>query len=135
MGDVLSVFSGLCAGVVTGGALCAFYIALGVLSKFAISLDIRFNVRWAGAATAAGSIAGTAFTLFDMRIPGGPPLAGAFGLFAGMYVGVFIACFAEVTNMMPVLKRFMSVRIFIVLVLCAFAAGKLAGSLMWLIGG
>ncbi len=136
MGDVLSGFTGLCAGVVSGSALCAFYIALGVLSKSAISLRISWDVKWTAAATALGGVAGTAFTLFDMRIPVGQVAAGLFGLLSGVYVGIFIACLAEVTNMMPMLKKYAMIRTFTVLALLAFAAGKMAGSLVyWLFGG
>lgn len=135
MGDLLSGFTGLCAGLVSGGALCAFYVALGILSKSAISLGIGRRVKWTAAAAAAGGLAGTALTLFGLRITAGPLLAGIFGAFSGIYVGIFIACLAEVTSIIPMLKRFAPTRA-IVYALFAFAAGKLAGSLVyWLFGG
>lgn len=133
MGSILSAFTGLCAGVVSGGALCTFYIALGVLSKSAISLRISWDVKGVAAATALGAVTGTVFTLFDIYTRAGPVWAGVFGIFAGIYVGIFVACLAEVANMIPALKKYAGLRTGIKIVLLAFAAGKIAGSLyFWL---
>lgn len=134
MGEVLAAFTALCAGLVSGGALCALYIALGVFTHPAMRLGLRTR-RMAGAiAAAAGAAAGAVVTLYDVRLPAGGFFAGAAGLFAGIYTGILIACLAEVADSIPLLRRFgLPVR-GIVWVLAAFAAGKLAGSLVyWLI--
>jgi stage V sporulation protein AB len=133
MGEALAGFTGLCAGLVSGAALCALYIALGVFTWPAMRLGLRPG-RIAGTAAAAGAAAGTAVTLFDVRLPIGGFFAGAAGLLAGVYTGILIACLAEVADSIPLVRRFgVPVRL-IAGILLAFAAGKLVGSLIyWLI--
>ncbi len=133
MGDLLAGFTALCAGLVSGAALCALYIALGVFTRPAKRLGLRPG-RLSASAAAAGSAAGATVTLYNVRFPIGGAFAGAAGLFAGIYTGILIACLAEVADSIPLLRRFgVSARL-TAAILFAFAAGKLLGSLVyWLI--
>ena len=134
MGELLAALTALSAGLVSGAALCALYIALGVFTRPAMRLGLRPG-RMAGATAAAvGAAAGAVVTLYDVRLPMGSFFAGAAGLFAGIYTGVLIACLAEVADSIPLLRRFgLPVR-YIAWILAAFATGKLFGSLAyWLI--
>jgi len=135
MGDLLSGLTGLSAGIVTGTALSAFYIALGVFSKSATSLGLRNTSLLMSASTAAGGLTGAAITLFDVRLPIGKTLASLFGLFSGVYVGIVIACLAEVADAIPVVKNFGLTRKAIALILLAFVLGKTVGSLIYWLSG
>ena len=135
MASIIAGLTGLCAGIVAGSALCAFYVALGVFSKAAISLGIGHSRAMAVSST-GGILLGTIITLYDVCVPLGLFWAGLFGLSAGIFVGIFIACLAEVINAIPVLKNFGLANTAISGVLAAFVAGKLIGSLIyWLAGG
>lgn len=115
--------------------MCAFYVALGVFSKSAISLGIGHSRAMALSST-FGILLGSIITLYDTNVLLGAFWSGFFGLSAGIFVGIFIACLAEVINAIPVLKNFGLVNATISGVLAAFAAGKLIGSLIyWLAGG
>ena len=133
MAELLAGFTALCAGLVSGAALCALYIALGVFTRPAMRLGLRPG-RMSGSAAAAGAAAGAIVTLYDVSWPIGGFFASAAGLFAGVYTGILIACLAEVADSIPLLRRFgVSVRL-TAYILLAFAAGKLLGSLVyWLI--
>jgi stage V sporulation protein AB len=135
MGDLLSVITGLCAGIVSGTALCAFYVALGVFSKSTASIGIQSTGLLMSASTAAGGLMGTAITLFGVKLPIGEAFALLFGLFGGVYVGIVIACLAEVTDAIPVVKSFGLTRWAIALILLAFVLGKTVGSLIYWLSG
>ncbi|MDD5017762.1 MAG: stage V sporulation protein AB [Eubacteriales bacterium] len=131
MGSFLSGLTGLSAGLISGAALCAFYIALGVFSKSAISLGVKNTGKAIAVCSAAGSVAGTLITLFDVHLKMSCYWPGVFGLFAGVYVGIFIACLAEVTNSVPVIRNLGISGKYITLILTVFVAGKLAGSILY----
>jgi len=135
MGNLLSGITGLSAGIVTGTALCAFYIALGVFSKSSVSLGLRNTGLLMSASTAAGGLTGAVITLFDVRLPIGEAFASLIGLFSGLYVGVVIACLAEVADTIPVIKNFGLSRQAIAFLLLAFVLGKTVGSLIYWLSG
>lgn len=135
MGDFLSGFTGLCAGLISGSAVCAFYIALGVFSKTAISLGLDNVGKLVVICSGVGSVFGTIITVFNANIQVGSFWSCIFGLFAGIYVGIFIACLTEVTKSIPVVKDYGISKNYIVLILFAFAIGKLAGSIIYWISG
>lgn len=135
MGDFLSGFTGLCAGIVAGSALCAFYIALGVFAKSAQSIGIYHVGQTPILSSAAGCIAGTIITIFDVYLYAGTPFAGVFGLFAGIYIGIFIGCLADVVSSIPVIKNYGISASFIALILIVFVVGKLIGSVIYWISG
>ena len=135
MDDLLSGITGFSAGIVTGTALCAFYIALGVFSKSAASLGLQNTGLLMPANTAAGGLTGAVITLFNFRLPAGEAYAMLFGLFSGVYVGIVIACLAEVTDAIPVVKNFGLMRQAIAFLLLAFVLGKTVGSLIYWLSG
>ncbi len=135
MDSVLSAVTGLSAGIVTGAALCAFYIALGVFSKSLQSLSVGIRAIMLAASSGAGVVLGTLITLFDLRIPAGIAGAAVFGLFGGAYVGFVIACLAEITDAIPVIKNYGLTKRIIVVVLMGFVLGKTTGSLVYWLSG
>lgn len=135
MGDFLSALSGLCAGLVTGSTVCAFFVALGIFSKLAICLHHKTTGVGMAFSSAAGSIVGTLATVFRVYTSAGKEAAGLFGLLSGFYIGIFIACLAEVANLLPVLKNNGLTERIISFVLLGFVLGKLAGSLVYWISG
>lgn len=135
MGDILSAITGLCAGVVSGTALCAFYVALGVFSKTAQSLNMKNAGNVMVASAAVGGLLGTAITLFDFKILIGEAFGAVFGIFGGIYVGIVIACLAEVTDAIPMIKNYGLSRRVIVVLLSGFVLGKTAGALVYWLSG
>ena len=135
MGSILSGLTGLSAGLVSGAALCAFYIALGVFSKSAISLGMRRIETTMAICSAAGGVAGTVITIFEISLRTSGYWSAVFGLFAGIYIGIFIACLAEVTNTIPVIKNYGISKKYIILIMLVFVAGKMIGSVIYWISG
>ncbi len=131
MGDFLAALTGLCAGLVIGGTVSAFFVMLGVFSKTMLALRHSTTGMAMAASAAAGAIVGTLATVFRVSFSAGKIAAALFGLLSGVYVGVFIACLAEVANMIPLLKKYGFTQIIIIVVLFWFMLGKLAGSLVY----
>lgn len=135
MSNFLSGFAGLCAGIVTGSALCAFYIALGVFSKSLISMGLNRAKKEIAVSNAAGGIFGTIITIFSVNIEVNTFWAALFGLFAGIFVGIFIACLVDVVNTIPVVKNLGIPNNYMVFIFLAIVLGKLTGSLIYWITG
>lgn len=135
MVNVLPAFTGLCAGLVSGASLCAFYIALGVFSKSAQSLGIEKAGVLMAVFSAMGVMLGTLITIFGLILTIGAAGAAVFGLFGGFYVGIVIACLAEVTDAIPVVKNFGLTKRVIVFILLGFVLGKAAGSIIYWLSG
>ena len=135
MGDLLSAVTGLCAGIVSGTALCAFYIALGVFTKSAQCLNIKNTGTMMAVSAASGGLLGTAITIFGLKIIIGKAFGAVFGLCGGIYVGVLIACLAEVTDAIPVIKNYGLTKRIIVVLLTGFVLGKTLGALVYWLSG
>ncbi|MFA5675995.1 MAG: stage V sporulation protein AB [Christensenellales bacterium] len=131
MSDFLAALTGLCTGLVIGGTVSAFFVLLGVFSKTMLALRHKTAGTAMSAGAAAGGVAGTLITIFPVTLSVGGFAAALFGLFSGVYVGIFIACLAEVANMIPLLKKSGFTQILIIVVLLWFMLGKLAGSLVY----
>ena len=84
---------------------------------------------------ASGGILGTAITIFGLKIQIGAAFSSVFGLLGGIYIGIVIACLAEVTDVIPVIKNFGFSRTAIVVLLTGFVLGKMAGSLVYWLSG
>jgi stage V sporulation protein AB len=135
MDDVLSAITGLCSGIVSGTALCAFYVALGVFSKSALSLNVKKAGTLMAVGAASGGLLGTAITIFGLKLIIGKAFGIMFGLFGGVYVGILIACLAEVTDAIPVIKNFGLSRRIIIVLLTGFVLGKTTGALIYWLSG
>ena len=135
MGDILAAVVGLCAGIVSGTALCAFYVALGVFSKSAQCLGLKNAGLAMSVSAAAGGLLGTAITIFGLRLVIGKAYGVVFGLFGGVYVGILIACLAEVTDAIPVVKNYGLTRKVIVFLLTGFMLGKTVGAFVYWLSG
>ena len=130
MGSILSALTGLSGGIIVGSALCAFYIALGVFSKLAHNYP-----AWMRKSIQLSAFLGVAYGitqyLFEWEIPLGVPLEIIFGLCSGLFLGIYIALLAEVVHTIPFMRRLKMTKKLISIVLIAFAAGKVAGSLYY----
>lgn len=135
MGDLLSAVTGLCAGIVSGTALCAFYIALGVFTKSAQCLNLKNEGPMMAVSAAFGGLLGTVITIFGLKILIGKAFSAVFGLFGGIYVGILIACLAEVTDAIPVIKNYGLTKQIIVVLLTGFVLGKTLGALAYWLSG
>lgn len=135
MGSILAALTGLSAGIVSGSALCALYIALGIITKSATSLGVRRITKPILFSFTAGGILATAATIFGLSIKLGIIMSSVYGLFAGIFIGILIGCIADVVSSISIIKNFGISNKSIIAIIIAFGVGKLIGSMVYWISG
>lgn len=131
MTSLLALITGLSAGILVGSALCAFYIALGIFSKLSLLSGLGKSSLGFVLSAIFGIIFGTIISIFDVSIKTFRILPIIMGFAGGAFIGIYIACLAEVVNIMPVLKNNKIATGTIVFLLFIFALGKAIGSLIY----
>ena len=127
--NLLAAFTGFAGGILSGAALCAFYIALGLYSKLQQICGYEKAHIYLTVCNLAGVVFGTLIGIFDAALPM-QWILPVFGVFGGAFIGVYILSLAEVTSLLPKMYRIQKSNAVIVGLLMIFAAGKLAGSLV-----
>ena len=127
--DLLAAFTGFSGGMLSGAALCAFYIALGIYAKLQQICGYQRAHGYLIASNLIGVVLGTAIGIFDLTFLA-QWIIPVFGIFGGAFIGVYILSLAEVTSLLPKLYRIRRSNAVIMGLLIIFAAGKLAGSLV-----
>lgn len=131
MGEVLSALTGFSTGIVSGGALCALYIALGVISKSAMSIGVYKIHRSIYISNAIGGMLAVIVYVFGLNLYLGSYTIIIFGVFAGMFIGIVIGCIADIVSSIAVIKNLGITRKGIICIIAAFGIGKLLGSLIY----
>ena len=131
MGDFLAGLTGLSAGIVSGSALCALYIALGVLIKPAMSIGVYKMSKSVVISNTAGAALLTVVTIFGLSIRANDIFMVIFSFFSGVFVGITIGCIADVVSSLSAIKNLGISKKFIVYIIISFGTGKLLGSLIY----
>lgn len=135
MGDFLAGLTGLSAGIVSGSALCALYIALGVLVKPAISIGVYRVSKFVPISNVIGAVLLTVITIFSLSIEANDIFIVIFSFFAGTFVGITIGCIADVVSSLSAIKNLGISKKYLVYIIIAFGIGKLLGSLAYWFAG
>lgn len=147
-GSIFLVAFGTSFGLLAAAGVFTVLVAVGIVPRFAgkthtagLVLLYEDMVIWG---TVVGCIVsiferylhiGT--RLFQMGVPlsvvqvGGNFVTGIIGLFSGMFIGCLALAIAEMLDSIPIFTRRIGFRHGLGIVICAMAAGKLAGSLMY----
>ncbi len=128
-------FLGLCAGGVVASAAVAFLIGLGIIPRYAGITHTADRILLYEDTMMLGALAGNVFYVFHLRIPLGPWGLGAYGLFAGIFLGGWILALAEMADIFPVVARRIKLQHGIPVVVVAIALGKIVGSLWFFYKG
>lgn len=133
------LFIGLCAGGVVAGGVYAFLVIVGVFVRLVEKTGTRNYVLLYQAVTAAGGIGGNLLDLYEFPIPmgkwAGSLFLGAAGLSTGVFVGCLVMSLAETLKAIPVIGRRIRLSAGIPWMILSIAAGKLVGSLLYMIRG
>lgn len=128
---VLLSILGLGAGFVVAGGVVAFISIIGIIPIMAYRTKTTRYILWYENMIILGSILGSIFTFWEIRIPIGPFLSGVFTFAYGIFIGVLIIALAEVLDVWPIMNRRVRLRKGISLLIVAIALGKLVGSLCY----
>lgn len=130
MEQIVLTVIGFAAGFIVAGGEVALMIGLGILTRFIGVTHTAKHVRYYENAILLGALAGTALTVFKIRIMTGVWLLALGGLFMGIFVGGWIMALAEVINVFPVYSRRLGITKGLSWIVIALAAGKTLGSLL-----
>jgi stage V sporulation protein AB len=132
--EIFCILTGLSAGIICGSAISAFYLALGVFSKLG-SARLRYSYLILFISSAAGVFFGASAYIFDWRFHTGFIFDAAAGLCSGIFTGIYIACIAEVIDLIPIVRALNIKKIYIEIIILTFALGKTAGSFVYWLSG
>lgn len=125
-------FIGLCSGVLVAAGLFAFVVIIGVVTRLVSRTNTAKYILAYEDIIVVGAFAGNILYVFDTHIPVGIIGVAVYGVFSGMFVGCLSASLAEMLKVMPAFEKRIHLKKGITFVICAFAAGKLIGSIVGL---
>lgn len=129
--QILMAAAGLSCGIGVAGGLFALIIALGLVAEFADQTRTARYILWYEDAVAAGGILGNLISIYQFTLPLGNAGAGIFGLFSGVFVGVWAMALTEIVNIVPIATRRIDMRRGIGLVIAVMALGRSVGSFLF----
>lgn len=136
--DIGLAVIGLCSGGVIASGVVAFIITLGIEPRFAGITRTAGKIRLYEDFAMLGAVLGTVLTLWGDRMPLdwiGHIGLGAYGLFAGIFLGAWIVALAEVVNIFPIMVRRIGLTRGLWIAILAVAVGKTLGSLYYFWSG
>ena len=128
---IARILIGLGAGFVVSGGVVAFISIIGIIPLMAYQTKTAFAMIWYENAIIIGSILGSIFSMWQLRLPNWPIIIVPFFFAYGMFVGTLIIALAEVLDVLPILDRRIRIKKGITLLVLALAFGKLVGSLCY----
>ena len=127
--EIFLSFIGLASGFAVAAGVFAFVVTLGVVPRFAGKTHTSGKVLIYENAIFLGGMFGTLLSIFQLKVPLGRGLLGAFGLSAGIYTGCLAVALAEILNTFPIMFRRVHMKTGQNWVLFSMALGKMAGAL------
>lgn len=135
-------------GILAAAGVFTVLVAVGQIPRFAGKTHTAGKVVLYEEMVIAGTIAGCVVSVFerfflfqewtavlgipkDISYVAGLCFTGIFGLFAGMFVGCLALAIAEMLDSIPIFARRVGFRHGLGIAICAMAAGKLVGSLLY----
>ena len=128
--QLFCVLFGFSSGIALAGGFFALLIALGIISRFAHQTGTAPYLGVYEMVVAAGGVFGTAWYLYEWKLPIGLTGLGIFGIFAGLFVGAWTMALTEIIDTIPIFMRRIQLKKGIVLIVWALAVGHSVGS--WL---
>lgn len=128
---LILIILGLGAGFVVAGGVVAFISIIGLIPIMAYRTKTAGYMLWYENMIVLGSILGSIFTCWEIRLPISLFVGSAFTFAYGIFIGVLIIALAEVLDVWPIMNRRVKIRKGISFLVIAIALGKLVGSLCY----
>lgn len=147
-GSIFLAVFGTSFGLLAAAGVFTVLVAVGIVPRFAGKTHTAGHVLLYEDMVIWGTVVGCIVSIFErylhigtqlfqMGVPlsvvqvGGNFVTGIIGLFSGMFIGCLALAIAEMLDSIPIFTRRIGFRHGLGIVICAMAAGKLAGSLMY----
>ena len=147
-GSIFLAVFGTSFGLLAAAGVFTVLVAVGIVPRFAGKTHTAGHVLLYEDMVIWGTVVGCIVSIFEryfhigtrlfrMGVPfsvvqvGGNFVTGIIGLFSGMFIGCMALAIAEMLDSIPIFTRRIGFRHGLGIAICAMAAGKLAGSLMY----
>ncbi|WP_157756187.1 stage V sporulation protein AB [Paenibacillus crassostreae] len=125
----IEILLGIAGGIAVGSGVIAFILVLDIVPRLAQLTFSYHRVHWYEGALITGSIVGTVGDFWNWKGAFNPLVGILIGLFYGIFNGLLAAALTEVLNVLPILAKRLHMHHYILGLLLAMVAGKVAGSL------
>ena len=127
---VILGFIGLCGGALVAAGVFAFIVIIGAVTRLVSRTCTASYILGYEDIIVVGATTGNLMYVFNFYVPLGGVGLAVFGVFAGMFIGCLSASLAEMLKVMPAFEKRIHLQKGIAYVICAFALGKLVGSIL-----
>ena len=131
MGYMAVIIIGLASGALIAGAVFAFIVKVGLVSRLAQKTGTADRIIFYEEALIAGGIFGTIMGFVNFNINIGRPLMIFFGLLTGVFFGCLAVSLAETLNVIPIMARRANLKRGLAIFMVCLAMGKAIGSLVY----
>lgn len=128
---IVELFIGIAAGGITAAGLFAVINSIQIINRIADVTDTKNCILYYEDVVICGAIIGNALWILNIHIPLGLPGVVIYGLFSGMYIGLFLVSLAEMVNSLPVILRRIRIAKGLGIIVLAIGLGKAAGHLIY----
>ena len=125
------IIIGLGSGAVVSGAVFAFIVKVGVVTRLAQKTNTSNRFILYEEMLISGGIFGAIVSMLNFSISIGWPLMALVGLLAGVFYGCLAVSLAETLNVIPIMARRINLKRGLSLIMICLALGKTVGSLMY----
>ncbi len=130
-----AVLFGLCGGIVTAGGYFAVINSIGMMNRAASVTRTRSHMLLYEDIIVIGVIVGTVLSVFEVNFflstLAGGVIAAVYGIFSGMFIGLFVVSLAENIKVIPILVKRVKFKKGLGLVILSVALGKAAGHILY----
>lgn len=125
------VFIGISAGTITSAGFFAIVMSVGIINRMAAVTKTAKYVCFYEQMIIYGAIIGNILFIFDIHLPIFIPGLILYGLFSGMFIGLFAVCIAETIKALPIFIRRIRIGTGLGIIVLAIALGKAVGHLLY----
>lgn len=125
------ILLGFSGGVIVAGGMFTTLFTVGLIPRFAGKTHTGNHVMIYESAVILGTIWGNLSCMYEFPQPFGNVFVGAYGLFAGIFVGCLALAIAEALNGIPIFARRINFRRGLGIGILALALGKGIGNIIY----
>ncbi len=127
----LEIIIGVAGGSFTAAGLFAVINSIQIINRIADVTNTKNIITFYEEVVIFGAIIGNTLWILGVHIPLGFAGSVLFGLFSGMYIGLFLVSLAEMVNSLPIFLRKVRIGKGLGFIVLAIGLGKAAGHLLY----